>query len=139
MGAANIRQAIATALMTSGVTAIVGTRCYPMLGMPLDPVRPYIAWRRSGGTQAAGLLSGGTAGRAKRGQAGVAVECHTNTVAELDALTDAVMAAARAHTPDSTIRVFEVVGGPTDLAVTNEGSNQYIPAARIDISVTVNE
>lgn len=137
--AADIRQAIATALKSSTVTGIVGTRCYPMLGLPLDPVRPFLAWRRAGGAQAAGLLSGGTAGQPQRGQTAISVECHATTVAELDSLTDAVMAAVRAFTPTSIIRAMSIVGGPTDLAVQNEGSNQYIPAVRIDIAAAVKE
>ncbi len=139
MGAAAIRSAIATALKTSGVTAIVGQRVYPMLGSPLDPERPYVQWRRAGGERSAALLSGGATGASTRGQALVTVECHTNTVAELDALTDAVMEALRAFTANSNIRALTAIGGPSDIAVTTEGGNQYIPAASIDVAAIVNE
>jgi hypothetical protein len=139
MGAASIRQAITTALSTAGVKAIVGVRVHPLHGAPLDPVRPFIIWRRAGGEAARGLLSGGASGQPRRAASALSVECHTNTVAELDALTDAVMAAVRAFTPTSVVRSLQVVGAPTDLVVQNEGSNQYIPAARIDIAASVAE
>lgn len=136
MGAANIRTAIATAIKTSAVTAIVGDRAYPIHGMPANPVRPFVAWRRGSGSRAAAMLSGGAP---ERGTAAITVECHANTVAELDGLTDAIMAACRAFTPNSVLRAFECVGGPADLAVTTEGGNQYIPAASIEIAAIVRE
>jgi hypothetical protein len=136
MGAANIRAAITTALSTSGVKAIVGTRVHPMHGLPLDPVRPFVVWRRNGGARAAAMLSGG---QPDRGSAPISVECHANTVAELDGLTDAIMAATKAFVPNSNLRAFYCAAGPSDLAVTTDGGNQYIPAASIDIVAIVRE
>jgi len=136
MGSADIRAAITAAIKTSGVTAIVGNRVHPLHGMPLDPERPFIVWRRSGGARAAAGLSGG---QPQRGTAPVTVECHATTVAQLDSLLDAVMAATKAFAPNSTLRAFDCTGGPTDVAVTTEGGNQYIPAASIDITAIVRE
>jgi len=136
MGAASIRAAIATALTTSGITAIVGTRIYAMPGMPLDPARPYIAWKRGSGSSSPPLLSGGSP---QRGTIGLTIECQAKTVADLDTLTDAVMAAVRAFTPNSIIRALDIRSGPTDIAVTSEGYNQLIPAASIDVLAVVRE
>lgn len=136
MGAANIRAAIATALQTSALNAIVSGRIYALPGMPLDPVRPFVAWRRGGGSRAPGKLSGGAP---SRGSAPLTIECHATTVAQLDMLTDAVLAACRAFTPNSNMRSFDAVSGPTDLSVTTEGGNQYIPAASIDVLAVVGE